>query len=46
MPAAATKGLGRTLIDRLSRQLDIQTIWSDLAPGTCVRLTFPLDQTT
>lgn len=42
----ATKGLGRTLIERLSRQLGIQAIWTDLAPGTRVSLSFPMDQRT
>ena len=43
--AAAPKGLGRTLIERLSRQLRIQATWTDLAPGTRVSLSFPLDHT-
>ena len=42
--ATAPKGLGRTLIERLSRQLDIQATWTGLAPGTRVRLAFPLEQ--
>ena len=41
---AATKGLGRTLIERLSRQLDIQAAWTDLHPGTRVSLRFPVDR--
>lgn len=44
MPATAAKGLGRTLIERLSRQLGIQASWTDMAPGTRVSLSFPMDQ--
>ncbi len=43
IPATAAKGLGRTLIERLSHQLGIQASWTDLAPGTRVRLSFPVD---
>ncbi len=42
--SAAPKGLGRTLIERLSRQLAIQATWTDLAPGTRVSLEFPVDR--
>ena len=46
MTGAAPKGLGSALIERLSRQLGIQATWTDLAPGTRVSLSFPLDQRT
>lgn len=35
-------GLGRRLIDRLSRQIGVAATWSAAAPGTCVSLSFPL----
>lgn len=37
------RGLGLTLIDRLSRQLGIQAAWTTLSPGTQVTLHFPID---
>jgi PAS domain S-box-containing protein len=36
-------GLGRLLIERLSRQVDATTEWTDTAPGTRVTITFPLE---
>lgn len=39
----APGGLGVTLIKRLSRQASVDVVWENAAPGTRVRLTFPLE---
>jgi PAS domain S-box-containing protein len=43
MPSEMPKGtLGRTLINRLSRQLGAKATWTSADPGTTVTVTFPL----
>lgn len=37
------RGLGLTLIDRLSHQIGLQATWTTLAPGTRVSLSFPVN---
>ena len=44
IPVAAAKGLGRNLVDRLSRQIGIAAAWNSSTVGTQVSLTFPLDR--
>lgn len=39
---AHTGGLGRTLINRLSRQVGARANWTNADPGTTVTVTFPL----
>ncbi len=39
---AHTGGLGRMLINRLSRQIGARANWTDASPGTTVTVTFPL----
>ena len=42
MPTGAfEEGLGRTLINRLSRQVNATAIWTDADPGACVTISFP-----
>lgn len=41
--SAHQDGLGQTLINRLSRQVNATTVWSDNRPGTCVTLRFVVD---
>lgn len=38
----AADGLGRTLIERLSRQSDAKVMWSDETPGTAFTLNLPV----
>jgi two-component sensor histidine kinase len=42
-PEPAPGGLGVTLIKRLSRQARVDVVWEHAAPGTRVRLSFPLE---
>ena len=44
MLATAQHGLGRTLVDRLSRQVDAKVRWEDGGPGTRVILSFPVEE--
>jgi PAS domain S-box-containing protein len=37
------RGLGRTLVDRLSRQVKAKTEWQDAHPGTRVTVSFPVE---
>jgi PAS domain S-box-containing protein len=41
-PSADSSGLGRTLITRLSRQVEAEATWSDAAPGARVTIRFPV----
>ena len=43
MRGTTHRGLGRTLIDRLSRQLNAEVAWNDAHPGTSVMLSFPIE---
>ncbi|MDT7952699.1 MAG: PAS domain-containing protein [Acetobacteraceae bacterium] len=38
-----TSGLGDALVSRLSKQIGLHAEWTDLAPGTQVSLSFPLE---
>jgi len=42
-PEPPAGGLGVTLIRRLSRQARVDVVWEHAAPGTRVRLSFPLE---
>lgn len=43
MMSQARSGLGRTLITRLSRQIDGETVWLSAEPGTKVVIRFPVN---